>query len=208
MRWGVRYSAFVHFPVLFFALFGYAPFARRHSRELVLLAGFSLVQILVHGLFFNPFGEWAYGPRYLLPICPLLSLPFLCAMEWLLANYRKVRARAAGVVIAATLAWSCRLQLNVNALPFFVYYQLRDGLFEPFKEPVPEVENYFENRPFGMVNGDLFAWKAGHPWKALQLLEPGLNVAQRRALEAALESYLAPNYYWFPGPPGQMHPAP
>ena len=78
-------------PFLLFALF-----ALRRRREDVAIAGIAALFFVVIASFNGWNGGWAFGPRYLLPIVPLLGIPMLAAAR---TAPRAVRA----VWIAAAL---------------------------------------------------------------------------------------------------------
>jgi hypothetical protein len=97
-------------------------------------------------------------------------------------------------VITLVLAYSCDLQLNVNALPFFSYFRLQ-FLFSSFHDP--KVTAYFTRRPFGVIDGDILASKEGRPWEPLQLVAPRINPALTSAFIGRINQLTTGNYYWW-----------
>ena len=112
-------SAPLHFPILLFALAGWPIFFKRHKLDAAaaLLIGFVL--LLVNSMFTNWSGESSYGPRYLLPILPILSLPFIQYLEWLGRLSRKPAKYFLATATAIALIYSTLLQVSVNTWPFF-----------------------------------------------------------------------------------------
>lgn len=83
--WGLTFSPFRGLfyvsPVLLFALVGMVIMARRRERvaELIAVCAISVVTIMVISSFNGWNGGWAFGPRYLVSIIPLLGVPMLFA---------------------------------------------------------------------------------------------------------------------------------
>jgi hypothetical protein len=80
-----QWSVFATFPVLILALVGWRHYVREHMAEAVFVLAVTLGMFdIVAPL---PFwrGEVAYGPRYLLYLLPVLSLPALYVLDWLAA---------------------------------------------------------------------------------------------------------------------------
>jgi hypothetical protein len=97
-------------------------------------------------------GEWSYGPRYLLPMLPVLSLPFLTFADDVVDRIGTRSARASGAATLAVLGYSAYLQAQVNLLPFWSYYEARGALLAA--RPLESIE-YFLNRPTAFVVQDL-----------------------------------------------------
>ena len=121
-------SVFLYFPPLIFALCSWPRFCKRWPRESVLIWGCALPLILTVSKVTNWGGHWAYGPRYLLTVLPLLSLPAAVGGEWLWERRRRVWPGAALGLILAVLGLSAWAQLQVNRDDFMMYYEVRDVL--------------------------------------------------------------------------------
>jgi hypothetical protein len=93
-------------------------------------------------------GEWAYGPRYLLFLLPVLSLPFLSFADAVAETMHTWRARAWVLAALACLGYSAYLQVQVNRLPFFMYYYARSSAS-------PGLVAYFFERHVGSISDDL-----------------------------------------------------
>jgi hypothetical protein len=78
-----QWSLFLTFPVLILALPGWWRYLRQHTAEAVfmLAASYGMFAIVEPLPFWR--GELAYGPRYFLYLLPVLSLPALYVLEWL-----------------------------------------------------------------------------------------------------------------------------
>jgi hypothetical protein len=147
-----RFSIFLYFPLLVFALAGWRRFAERHRVDAVVILSIFGAYLLFLAKVPSWAGEWSYGPRYLLPLLPLLSLPFLTFADDVLDRIRTWRARAWAVAAIATLAYSAHLQVQVNRLPFWIYYNARTALFALHST---ESLDYFLNRHTALIADDL-----------------------------------------------------
>ncbi len=90
-------SIFLFTPLLLLAPAWFLRFVRSHRAEAVFVLGQAAFYVTVFGKFENWHGLWCYGPRYLMPLVPLLMLPM---GEWLEANGRKALLLAAPLALA------------------------------------------------------------------------------------------------------------
>ncbi|MFH1313275.1 MAG: hypothetical protein ABIJ00_08605 [Candidatus Eisenbacteria bacterium] len=67
-------------PVLLFVA-GFASFGRKYRAELVLIASIAIYVFVVYSKWWAWHGGWCWGPRFLLPIIPLLILPGIVVMS-------------------------------------------------------------------------------------------------------------------------------
>jgi hypothetical protein len=190
-----RYSIFLYFPLLIFALVGLRRFAGRHRLDAVVMLSVFATFLLVLSKIPSWAGEWTYGPRYLLPMLPMLSLPFLSFADDVLDHIGTWRARAWAAAAIACLAWSGFLQVQVNRLPFWAYYKAREAMFA---SPSLESVDYFLNRHTGLIADDLIRHRYdldALPYFAeMKRFAPPEFVEQyRRDLAAILERG---NLYW------------
>jgi hypothetical protein len=147
-----RFSIFLYFPLLIFAVVGLQRFAKRHRLDtLVILSVFGIFFLVICKIPSWP-GEWTYGPRYLLPMLPLLSLPFLTFADDVLDHIGTWGARAWATAAIATLAYSGYLQVQMNRLPFWTYYNAREALF--VLRSLESVD-YFQYRHTALIADDL-----------------------------------------------------
>src|SRR4029077_3270801 len=118
---------------------------------------FAFALLLVSSMFVNWSGQSCYGPRYLLPILPILSLPFIGCREWL-GKLPSIVKSVLATGTAALLAYSMLLQISVNTLPFFFCYDLKEILDEK-RNSKPAI--YLRSRQFGAINRDFLLYKMG-----------------------------------------------
>lgn len=189
------YSIFLCFPILTFALFGYPQFSKSYRLDTLLFSSIGILMLLVYSKFDVWSGGWGYGPRYMLPYLPLLSLPFLITMEFLLNNWRTWWAATCAAMVAGALLLSFHRQMEVNALPFFAYYKL-ENFFLGFH--MPEVDTYFKSHTLAAVDADLLAYKSGKPWPVLELMEPVLNAKGIAEVNSLVALNTVSNYYFWP----------
>lgn len=128
--WGLL----VYAPVLWISVIGLVPFARRYPAITFATVGGSLAFTMAASP--HPFwwGNWAFGPRQMVLLLPLLCLPMPAGLAWL-------RARLGG--------WGVAIAAGLFALG--VLFQLI-GLLAPYGQYVREV--YF---PAGVLGPDV-AW--------------------------------------------------
>jgi hypothetical protein len=190
----IQWSIFSNFPLLVFAMFGYPRFFKTYPSDASLFLGVGIIMLLLFSKMLNPFGTWGYGPRYMLVILPLLSLPFIKTLEIVVGAWPKWWSLGCSLIIAVTLLYSFRLQLNVNALPFFTYFRLQ-GLFAQFHDT--RVDQYFVSHAFGTINGDVLAAKQGASWEPLALVGPRLDPQSLDRLRMIIVQETPSNYYWW-----------
>jgi hypothetical protein len=153
--------------------------------------------LLVNSTFSNWRGESSYGPRYLLPVLPLLGLPFIDYLSWL-ANLSNKLARA--MLTAGTsviLAYSLLLQVSVNTMPFFFSHKLRN-ILDDRRLSKPAI--YVSSHHIGSINLAFLLFRSGHDSSFGPNFMNHLNSSERARLDALNKSLFA-NYYWFPNLP-------
>ena len=96
-------GALFYAPIVLIALVGLVRFSRRHPWETLLIYGpipFYLLMVSAHPMWW---GGWNWGPRYLVPVMPLLLLPMISLVEpWVV----KPSPRWAIVLLAGIVLWS------------------------------------------------------------------------------------------------------
>jgi hypothetical protein len=187
-------SIFLHFPLMIFALPGWPAFARRRRFDAITALLFGAVLLVINSAFRNWQGASCYGPRYLLPAAPLLSLPFIHVLEWLAGWPGKIYKWAVRTVIASALLYSFVLQVEVNTMPFFFWYFLK-GTFDNQRTGQPI--DYLNSHHFGTINGDYLIYlKTGSsPFKD-QVIDH-LTSDEEDNLDDLKEATTSSNYYWF-----------
>ncbi|MGC4117384.1 MAG: hypothetical protein QM765_23050 [Myxococcales bacterium] len=195
--WGfafdVQRSVFVAFPLLALATAGLLRMYRDHRFELGLIAGIVALFWLAIGTMETWKGEWCYGPRYLLFVLPVASVPFVFLVERCLELTRAAAVRAVPVLVV--LAFSVLAQLEVNGLSFFAFYRLRSPL-GPLHNPVADA--YFASTHFAHVNRD--HRRARSELASLPFYREALQGLPSEAVERYRQFVLSvtdrPNYFW------------
>jgi len=134
-----RASVFFYFPPLLFSFMGYKTFIQKHKAESVLII-FTLVLALIPLLLFYTFGEWCYGPRFLVCFLTVLSLPFLV--------FLREGKKSIVVLFGFICLGSIFLQFEQSSRPFFLNYQL-ESLFYEAKDPL--IDSYFKDIPPALI---------------------------------------------------------
>ncbi len=116
--WGITFSEyrglFVSSPILLFAILGSIVMIRRR-RLLPELAGITaivLIFVIAIASFNGWPGGWAFGPRYLLPVVPLLGIPMMFAAS----RWNRAFVIVLGVSIAINLAATAVDPMTSNAI--------------------------------------------------------------------------------------------
>lgn len=198
--WGFVFSAqrsvFLCYPVLLFALAGWPMFFKKHRLDAIAAGSFGLLLLLINSAFTNWGGQASYGPRYLLPILPILGLPFIHYLTWLLGLSNKLTRSLLVTITAASLAYSLLLQVCVNTMPFFFYYSVRDILDDRHHS---KPASYLHSRHFGTVNRDFLLFRFGYASPFTSELINLLNASESERMNALNQSVRI-NYYWLAPP--------
>ncbi len=134
-----RASVFLYFPPLLFSFLGYKSFFQKHKAEAVLIL-MTMVLALIPLLLFYTFGEWCYGPRFLVCFLAILSLPFLVFLR---EGKKNIVWLCTFICLGSTF-----LQLEQSSRPFFLNYQL-ESLFYEAKDPL--IDSYFKEIPPAVI---------------------------------------------------------
>lgn len=185
-------NVFLHYPLLTFALFGWVAWWRKHRAE----AAFS---ICVSACVLLPVLNWGmeghgYGPRYLLPALMLCSAPLLLAYEGLRRWRWRWPAQVAVVcTLAFVLAWSCRMQVYTNSLPFFSYVYVADFFMQEAKGNPAEapLRRYFKSTHRGSIARDLVVYQRGErEFPPIGILLRHVPQDQRDAMKSRIDEHL------------------
>ena len=90
-------SMLVYTPLLLLTPFALPGFFKRHRAEAAFVLGQSVLYLVLFSMFPNWHGLWCFGPRYMVPIVPLLMLPL---GAWLEARGRRVWPVVAALALA------------------------------------------------------------------------------------------------------------
>jgi hypothetical protein len=201
--WGflvsIQRSMFLYFPVFVFALAGWPIFWKRYPAEAMVVASIAFVMFLAVCSYRNWSGFACYGPRYLLPIAPIVSLPFIFFLES--ASKVQMRKWLANVFLLLVFGYSIILQFAVNSLPFYFRYDLQDVLSDP-KSRVAAI--YLRSRTIGTINLQLISDQLGYSSSFRRVFVHDLTLSELVQLESLkIETRL--NYYWFPKRISELH---
>ncbi|MHB0874827.1 MAG: hypothetical protein ACYC5O_02160 [Anaerolineae bacterium] len=118
-------SLFLYSPPLLLALLGLPAAARRWPRLTLFSVGTALAHVGLYSTWYGWDGGWCWGPRFLVPIVPLLLPLALPAIEWALR--RGIAGRAA---LAATALLSLAVQLGGSLVDYveFNNYLISRGI--------------------------------------------------------------------------------
>lgn len=190
-----QFNIWLAFPLLLFALWGYKAFFKKYFFETALALAIGLEILLTLSRFAGWRGIWCYGPRYMLSCLPLLSLPFIAVLERLVEQRKKYWALCCGGFVAVVLLVSFNMQLRINALPFFVYFQLYP--LESILQD-PQLKRYFEKTPFAIINGELLDFKKYGDCQLIEMERRRLSPESLERLKLYIRAQVKSNYYWWP----------
>ncbi|QDT91679.1 hypothetical protein [Gimesia algae] len=161
-------SIFLYFPLLFFSLFKFRSFLKQYTFEFSFVLIVFLVFYITNSCFINWRGDWCYGPRYLLFILPLLSLPVLCLLDHPSTQFNLILK---GFLYLTLLVSTC-CQMSVNMLTFSAPF----NAIEYFKGAHNENVNTYFKSPFWTINFDLLKHKLGKSiFPPLKEIRPALT---------------------------------
>jgi hypothetical protein len=154
---------------------------------MILAVGLTL--LMVNSCFVNWRGTWSYGPRYLLPILPALSLPCIFLFEWVYALQRKILRISCILFLFVAGIFAASLQEGINRFPFYTWYQLDTALSNDY---TPVLARYMYGTPFWQINKDISSYRSSKSSPlALLLVQDQYKVAREFICDLPL------NYYWF-----------
>jgi hypothetical protein len=190
-----RFSIFLHYPLLILALFGAREFWRRHRMDAIAILALFVPFLLLLSKLPLWAGEFGYGPRYLLFVVPVLSLPAVVFADSIIDNLAARRARAWAAAAIACLAYSAYLQVQVNRLGFWTYYEARSALEVAYSDAAAD---WFRDRHVGVISAELLRHRANLaalPWfpEFRRKVSPELAEQYVRELGRVIDRG---NWYW------------
>jgi hypothetical protein len=111
----VGQSIFLFSPILFLAFVYFGPFLRRRPAESAAIFGMAAASLLLYSKVYLWHGQWAFGPRYLVHLVPLLLLPL---GPWLEEVSPRARLATLPFVLAGVVVEVLHVAVNVS----FVYF--------------------------------------------------------------------------------------
>ena len=151
-----RKSVFLYFPPLLFALFAFRSFLRRYAYDGTFIVFVAVGYLLLNSQFINWGGDWCFGPRYLLFMLPILSLPMLKFFDR--SDHETFAAgNVARICVLLGCYWLFLMQIHVHRIEFFAPFRAHAELsgFDDQK-----VKAYFK-KPHWIISRDLYAFAHG-----------------------------------------------
>lgn len=188
-QWGI----FCCFAPLFIALFYWREFFKNNNEEAVLILLLGFILLSVNSCFVNWRGTWCYGPRYLLPILPIASLPVIFLLESVF-QARKTYWGILGVILVVSfMGLQITHQSYVNQLPFYSWYQLDAVLAQAYNK---NLARYMHQDPFWIIYRDINLMKNGKSSQLAGFLD-SVESADVAAHAKTLIRKMPGNYYLF-----------
>ena len=193
-------SVFLYFPVLVLSLFGVAEFVKKHAWDYSLTCVIFILFLLVHSKFCDWHGSWGLGPRFMVFILPVLSLPFIEVLERIVAARRgDAKTWMLCVLSVVLLTGSAYFQVNVNALECFASEELGSMFWNAgIHNRNDAIRRYFGATYYGVICRDFIAYKEkGTPWFPLEQLRQSDKAEYVPAIENGLKLPIFSCNYWF-----------
>lgn len=191
-----RFSIFLYFPALLIALPCVVKFCRRFPADAMVVFATAALFVIILAKIPTWAGEWTYGPRYLLFVLPVLSLPMILTIDWLIDNRKRATAWLLSAIAGGALLYSAYIQFRVNQTGFFAYYAIRLKI-EP--QWPPAAQSYFMDHHMGRTLDDLLHHRDDPdalPWfTELKQAWPADKVVEVRQL--IVKTMNESNYYWW-----------
>ncbi|MCU0512337.1 MAG: hypothetical protein MUE40_07180 [Anaerolineae bacterium] len=131
--WLSPYKGFFWYsPALLLALPGLALLWRRDRRLTAVVLLLTALQSIIYGTWWAWDGAWCWGPRFLLPVLPLLLLPVAAVLEVAL------RRRSLLLIVLPLVALSVAVQGLGAAYDYIPFYErlYRHDLYDPINQPL------------------------------------------------------------------------
>ncbi|HBL43439.1 MAG TPA: hypothetical protein DDZ90_08615 [Planctomycetaceae bacterium] len=182
-------SIFLYFPLLLFSLFRFRSFLNKYTFEFSFVLIVFLVFYIINSCFINWRGDWCYGPRYLLFVLPLLSLPVLNLFE----PATSLLPRLLKAALYCSIFLNVLCQMSVNMMAFNSPYNALDYFQKIDNE---QVETYLKS-PFWIINLDLLKHRMDRKvFPPLQYLKPKLTDESFQMHSTSLKKLCIPNFYF------------
>lgn len=164
---------FLYSPVLLASVIGFWRFRHRRPAEAFIAGGSLLALLGLYSSLLDWYGGVAWGPRFLVPVIPLLALP----LAEVLASQRKIVLAGATVLILLSLA----VQVVASTATWTEYY---DQLVSRFPQPEKTVGLDMRQLQYSPVLGQFRIWSPAAfdlIWWHMQV-EDGIIVMDRTLL--------------------------
>jgi hypothetical protein len=102
ISWGKGF--FLYNPIMWLAVPAGIWFVRRHGWKATLFVGIPLVYLVIYSKKEVWYGGNTWGPRYLLPVIPMLMVMSVPLYEWVLSHRRRWPLVGLGVVLAISVS--------------------------------------------------------------------------------------------------------
>ena len=198
-----RTSVLMYFPLLPISLIGLRAFAQQHRLEVLFVACVFLVFYVANSAFINWRGGWCYGPRYLLFVLPVMSLPCVEIMN----RGHKSRSWRSAIILTliAIAVWTFATQSWVHGFEFHAPFRAESELQDSKSDRVDE---YFR-QPLWVINRDLLRTKTGREvFPPLEHLRGRLSEDAFQQKQDALNRLVVFNLFWLNLPDSGTSPPP
>lgn len=120
-----------YFPAVILGVLGYKRFLREERADAVFVGGVGLTWLGLYAKWSAWEGGWCWGPRFLVPIIPLMLLPAASLVKDL---WRCGAAQRALITLVGTVAFLVAMSgVMVNYLPYYIWvrkvYETQKGVF-------------------------------------------------------------------------------
>jgi MFS family permease len=116
LLFGVDKGLFVYSPIMLMALLGYLSlWDKKRTMELGILATLPVFNLFVYASFGDPYGGWAFGPRYLVPAMASLSILSVIGLQG--KKFTTIRRLVFMILFIVSSAIAAAGALTSNLIP-------------------------------------------------------------------------------------------
>jgi len=192
----IQQGIFINFPILIIALFGVRIYYRKHSGDALLIISIFILYFILYIHFVDWKGELCYGPRYLLFVLPLLSLPAINVVDGILDRRKNLTTCLYASVIIFIMVYSSIFQQRVNSLDFFSYYYIKSVFDRNGYGEDRRIKRYFSSSHYGSINkGAYNSVSLQGAFYPLSIVREIDEIGYKKVIYD-LKHAVRPNYYW------------
>jgi len=122
-------SIFLYSPVIIAALAGIPAFHRRNRGENFLIWAIVVPVMLMYSCWWAWHGDWCWGPRFFVPVIPLVMIPLLPVLESLPAAGRVTRASFGALVAVSVFIQVLGVTVNFYEYIMIARHQVPYNIF-------------------------------------------------------------------------------
>ncbi|MFP6667912.1 MAG: hypothetical protein VB876_11400 [Pirellulales bacterium] len=181
----------LYFPPLAFALLGLRRFWREYRSEYGFAVSVFITIYIASSVFGDWKGGWCFGPRYLLFVLPVLSIPILSLFHSPSGTMYWRGIAVTGAVLVSV--WFASKQMVVHSVEFFTPVRAEQS-FAHIADS--RLQDYF-SKPFWVINRDLIHWNSGMgKFPPLEFVDGRLSRREYKRMVDRMQQLAVHNLFW------------